>query len=146
MVTTVDLLLTLGSKLADVLILVLNKRLNKKDKQDAQQLVDQYNQLKQAHLQISAVVKAYNESISKALVTGNLQSLYQLCTQHIKEMDFSSQDITRSFLNAQVYTDEKWITIFSSGAKNESEVINHYWLSQEAGAWKIAGAEVFVKA
>ena len=76
MVGTVDLLLSLGSKIADILMLLLNKRVSKSDREEAQRLVEQYDQLKQAHLQITSIIEQYNQGIVKALATGNLQDLY----------------------------------------------------------------------
>jgi len=79
-VNTVDLLLVLGGKIADVLTLLLSKRTSNEDKQQARDLVQQYNQVKEAHVQLRSIIRQYNEAIEKMLARRTPQELFPLCT------------------------------------------------------------------
>lgn len=78
--TTIDLLISLGEKLADVLVILLKKRISKKEKEEAEKLIRQYNQLRESHLDISSVLHQYNQGIVRAISTHQLQDLFPICT------------------------------------------------------------------
>lgn len=78
--TTIDLLLSLGGKIADALVISLRKRGNKKEKQEAEKLIAEYNTLKTAHAQISALLLNYNDAVEGMVVRGNPQRAFEFCT------------------------------------------------------------------
>jgi hypothetical protein len=80
MVTTIDLLISLGIKIADIMPLLLNKKASPEEKQQAQELVEQCNQIKETHLQLQAVVQQYNQAMERMLVKGGPQELFPFCT------------------------------------------------------------------
>lgn len=78
--TTIDLLLSLGGKIADALVISLRKRGNKKEKQEAEKLIAEYNTLKTAHAQISVLLRNYNAAVEGMVVRGNPQRAFEFCT------------------------------------------------------------------
>lgn len=92
---TVDLLLSLGNKLSDVLLLLLNKRLDQTQKAEAQQLIDQYKRLQECYQQLRMVVEQYNHAIENIFTAGNLEAIYPFCTYE------QYQNITRFYYTAQ---------------------------------------------
>jgi hypothetical protein len=80
MLTTVDLLLTLGTKISDVVVLLLKGKANKQEQEEVQQLLKQYNQIKDSHLQVTYALNAYNTAVANSIVSRNLADLFQVCT------------------------------------------------------------------
>lgn len=78
--TTIDLLVSLGGKIADILIIVLKKRVSKREREEAKNLVKQYNQLRDSHVKIASVLHRYNQAIVRAIATHQLQDLFPICT------------------------------------------------------------------
>jgi hypothetical protein len=79
-VTTIDLLLTLGSQVANITTTLLNKNVSKKERQKAENLLQQYNQISEAHGQIQALIQQYNQGIVRMMANGGMQELFPLCT------------------------------------------------------------------
>jgi hypothetical protein len=78
--TTIDLLLSLGDKIADVLMVLLKKRGNKQEKQKAEQLLVEYDTLKSVYTQISALLRNYNGAVEGMVAMGNPQEAFEFCT------------------------------------------------------------------
>jgi hypothetical protein len=80
--TTIDLVLALGTKLAEILTIVLKKRATQEEKVQAQQLVQQYDWLKRTHLQIGSILRDYNEGLARGYARGDIEEAFPLCTYH----------------------------------------------------------------
>lgn len=80
--TSIDLLLMLGGKIADVLLSLLGKKATDKEKENAKNLIQQYQELNEAHTKISSVLQRYNHGLVHAVATRSLQELAILCTQN----------------------------------------------------------------
>jgi hypothetical protein len=78
--STVDLLLVLSGKLADVLSLLLEKRFNRAARQEAENLIREYRELQKTHAQISNVISKYNAAVESMLVRGSPHEVFPFCT------------------------------------------------------------------
>jgi len=178
--STIDILLSLGGKIADVLMLFIKKGAGKQEKETAETLIKQYNQLKENQEQIEDTVKNYNQGIIQAITSRSVEPLFHLCTpqgyEHVKQLysQYLGQGIRSLVLedfeilsvnllthkvetqkagslseisdhHAHVYSRGKWISIYSKGPRDTSDVINRYLLILENGNWKIDSAEVYTR-
>lgn len=79
--TTIDLLLTLGAKIAELLVTVMSQRgAAEGDKTEASRLVQEYKQLQQMYRSLQTLVQRYNQCFERVRVPGAFQELYRLCT------------------------------------------------------------------
>lgn len=87
-ISTVDELLKLGGKIADIVTIILNRRATAEEQKQTRAIVDQFNQIKRTHLDIRTLVEEYNRKIGQAFLQGNVQALFSLCThQGFKEIE-----------------------------------------------------------
>ena len=86
---TVDLLLTLGGQVAGILNRLLDKNSSKPERQQIEEIIQQYTQIKTMHKQIELLLQKYNQGIQE-LMAGRKESLFPLCTyqgyQHIEKL------------------------------------------------------------
>lgn len=104
--TTVDLLLTLGGKLADVLVTSLNRRGSKEDKKELSDLVQEYTQVKKTYLEIQTLLHSYNQAIAQSFVKGSIQEIFHLCsyqaylTAEQNYLAFQQHQVTHTILDS----------------------------------------------
>ncbi|MBN1889178.1 MAG: hypothetical protein JW850_14390 [Thermoflexales bacterium] len=77
---TLDLLLVLGGQVADILKMLLSRKITKDEQEQVQALVQQYNQVKEAHLQIQSLVQQYNQGFVRGITIGDMGELFPFCT------------------------------------------------------------------
>ena len=104
MITSIDLLLALGGKIADILALLLQKKLAKEEKEQVELLLQEYNQIKEAHRQIKSVLLAYNQGLAQAVTRqSDLQKLFPICTyKQFQRIQLLHRQYTQSQITAQV--------------------------------------------
>lgn len=99
---TIDLLLTLGSKIADILSLMLNRRMSNQEKQQAQELLQRYEHIKRAHEQIQEIIRQYNDALERMLAQGAPQDVFPFCTyQTYQEVEKLHQLLVRNQVSYQ---------------------------------------------
>ena|GEM_PF-2939074 len=87
-ISTVDELLKLGGKIADIVTIILNRRATTEEQKQTRAIVEQFNQIRRTHLDIRTLVEEYNRKIGQAFLQGNVQALFPLCThQGFKEIE-----------------------------------------------------------
>lgn len=87
-ISTVDELLKLGGKIADVVTVLLNRKATLEEQKQAQAAVQQFNQLKRTYLEIKTLVEEYNRRLGQAILQGGVHALFSLCThQGFKEVE-----------------------------------------------------------
>lgn len=86
--STVDELLKLGGKIADIVTIILNRKLTQEEQKQTRTLIEQFNQISQTHSHIKSLVDEYNRRIGQAFLQGSIQLLFPLCTyQGFKEIE-----------------------------------------------------------
>jgi hypothetical protein len=99
---TIDLLLILGGKIADVLSILLNRRMSNQEKRQAQELLQRYEQIKQAHEHIRDVIRQYNSALERMLAQGATQDVFPFCTyQTYQEVEQLHQLLVRNQVSYQ---------------------------------------------
>ncbi len=81
-ISTVDELLKLGGKIADIVTILLTRKASKEEQKQVQLAVEEFNRLKQIHLQIRTLLEEYNKGLGRATLNGGVQALFPLCTHH----------------------------------------------------------------
>lgn len=89
---TIDLLLGIGDKLTELLLLLFKKRMSKSEKEDAKNLIEQYEKLKNAHGEISSVLHRYNRGLSNAIHTRSLKDVFDVCTHQVYQKTVRQND------------------------------------------------------
>jgi len=179
--STVDELIRLGSKIADIVTVLLSRKATQEEQKQAQAAVQQFNQLKRAHLEIKTLLEEYNRIFGQAILTqGGVQALFSLCTHqgfkeaeqlYVANMQYQvshqelvafellsvklvtqiSTEVSSSSTKevhqqwAEVYTYEKWITVYQTGRKAGQEMVDRYQIIWQDGSWKIHHGEFFGK-
>jgi hypothetical protein len=79
--TTIDLLLSLGDKIAGILtLLLMNRRFSKEEEREARELVQQYDQIRETSLQLQLLIQQYNQAVETMLTEGGPQEVFPVCT------------------------------------------------------------------
>lgn len=89
---SIDLLLSIGDKLTDLLLLLFKKRMSKSEKDGAKKLIEQYEGLKKNHLAISSVLHRYNRGLSDAIHTRSLKNVFDVCTHQVYQRAVMQND------------------------------------------------------
>jgi hypothetical protein len=79
-ISTVDELLRLGGKIADLVTILLSRKASKEEQKQLQATLEQFNDIRQTHAQFDALLREYNTKLGQAPLQNGVQLLFPLCT------------------------------------------------------------------
>ncbi|RRR70710.1 MAG: hypothetical protein EI684_12785 [Candidatus Viridilinea halotolerans] len=173
--STLDLLLELGGKLADLTNTLTQRRLSKEEQQLVQ-FSAEYKDLMNVYGDVQRIIQFYNVSLANC----NMQNLHNICDhytckraeEHIRNLHYQNivkedlgeirfisisltkdnKEIIRFFgtevhtgTKVEVYTQETWHIFCNDGSSKSEYPLNRYILALSDSGWKVTDSQVFTR-
>ncbi len=135
-ISTVDELLKVGSKIAEIVTILLNRRATQEEQKRAQSALEEFNQLKEVHELIANLLQDYNTKLAQAWIHNGVGALFPICTHRgFKRVEWLYALMRRAQISHQALVSFELLTLnlitefskdanlISSRVKNQQHVV-----------------------